>query len=91
MDDNITSLPRILGILHTRHVEHPARRNGHVRVMVLVPQVNHFGDARLNDHLTAVVAGEQRHVHLRERTYPPPTLQPLALAVLMLRIAFISA
>ena len=65
VDDNVASLPRILRVLHSGHVKHPARRNGHVRVMVLVSQVNHLRDARLNDHLAAVVAGEQRNVHLR--------------------------
>lgn len=62
VNDDRIPLARISRVLHSGHVEHPPRGHRHVGVMVLVVQVHHFRDPRLNDHLAAVVAREQGHV-----------------------------
>ena len=44
------------------HVKQPLASNGAAIGAVLVREVDHGFDARLDDHLGALVAGEQRHV-----------------------------
>ena len=48
--------------LHAGLFEHEPRRHAGIAVVVLVAVVHHLGNARLDDGLGALVAGEQRHV-----------------------------
>lgn len=91
MNYDIIAFATIRRILHTRHIKHPSRGNRHVRIVVLVPQIDHLLDSWLDNHFTAVIAREQRNVHLPLKFFAIPTLHPRAFAVLMFKIAFISA
>jgi hypothetical protein len=53
----------VLSSLHSRHLEHDSTSFAAICIVIIIIEIHHFPNTRLNDHFGTIVARKQGHIN----------------------------